>query len=50
MEHYKNVVSLVEGETSYENLNELLRASQQVLRDRIEADKSEVAMWEERRA
>lgn len=50
MEHYKNVVSLVEGETSYENLNELLKASQQVLRDRIEADKSEIAMWEGRRA
>ena len=49
MEHYKNVVSLTEGEASYKEFNKILRASQEVLRDRIEADKSEAAMWTARR-
>lgn len=49
MEHYKNVVSLTEGEASYKEFNKILKASQEVIRDRIEADKSEVAMWENRR-
>jgi predicted nucleic acid-binding Zn-ribbon protein len=49
MDHYKNIVSLTEGEASYKEFNKILKASQEVLRDRIEADKSEVAMWESRR-
>ena len=49
MEHYKNVVSLTEGEASYKEFNKILKASQEILRDRIEADKSEIAMWENRR-
>ena len=49
MDHYKNVVSLTEGEASYKEFNKILRASQEVLRDRIAADKFEVAMWENRR-
>ena len=49
MEHYKNVVSLIEGEASYKEFNKILKASQEILRDRIEADKSEIAMWENRR-
>ena len=49
MDHYKNIISLTEGEASYKEFNKILRASQEVLRDRIEADKSEVAMWENRR-
>ena len=49
MEHYKNVVSLTQGEASYKEFNEILKASQKVLRDRIAAGESEVAMWEARR-
>ena len=49
MDHYKNVVSLTEGEASYKEFNKILKASQEVLRDRIAADESEVAMWESRR-
>jgi hypothetical protein len=49
MEHYKNVVSLTQGEASYKEFNEILKASQKVLRDRITAGESEVAMWEARR-
>ena len=49
MEHYKNVVSLTEGEASYNEFNKILRASQEVLRDRIAADESEVTMWTARR-
>ena len=49
MDHYKNVVSLTEGEASYKEFNKILKASQEVLRDRIAVDESEVAMWESRR-
>jgi predicted nucleic acid-binding Zn-ribbon protein len=49
MDHYKNVVSLTEGEASYKEFNKILKASQEVIRDRIAADESEVAMWESRR-
>ena len=49
MDHYKNIVSLTEGEASYKEFNKILKASQEVLRDRIEADRSEVTMWENRR-
>lgn len=49
MDHYKNVVSLTEGEASYEEFNKILKASQEVLRNRIAADESEVAMWTARR-
>lgn len=49
MDHYKNVVSLTEGEASYKEFNKILKASQEVLRDRIAADESEVAMWTARR-
>jgi chromosome condensin MukBEF ATPase and DNA-binding subunit MukB len=49
MEHYKNVVSLTEGEASYKEFNKILKASQEILHDRIEADKSEYAMWTARR-
>lgn len=49
MDHYKNVVSLAKGEASYKEFNKILKASQEILRDRIEADKSEIAMWTARR-
>lgn len=49
MEHYKNVVSLTQGEASYKEFNEILKTSQKVLRDRIAAGESEVAMWKARR-
>ena len=49
MDHYKNIVSLTEGEASYKEFNKILKASQEVLRDRIAADESEVAMWTARR-
>lgn len=49
MEHYKNVVSLTQGEASYKEFNKILKASQEVLRDRITADESEIAMWKTRR-
>ena len=49
MEHYKNVISLTQGEASYKEFNEILKASQKVLHDRIAAGESEVAMWEARR-
>lgn len=49
MDHYKNIVSLTEGEVSYKEFNKILKASQEVLRDRIAADESEVAMWTARR-
>ena len=50
MEHYKNVVSLTEGDAAYNDFNKILKASQQVLKDRIEADKAEVAMWSSSKA
>lgn len=50
MDHYKEVISLTEGEASYKKFNDLLKTSQQVLRDRISADQAELKMWSEQRA
>ena len=50
MDHYKNVISLTEGDASYRKFNQLLRTQQEVLRDRIEVNQSEIAMWEAQEA
>jgi hypothetical protein len=50
MDHYKQVVTLTDGEASYEQFNELLRTSQKVLQDKIEATKSEISLWEAQEA
>ena len=50
IDHYKNVVSLTEGEASYKKFNQLLRTQQEVLKDRITATKAEITMWENQEA
>ena len=49
MDHYKKIVSLTQGEASYKEFNEILKTSQEILRNRIAADESEVAMWTARK-
>lgn len=50
MDHYKNIVSLTKGEAAYKELNDVLRASQTVIKNRIAADEAEVALWKNKRA
>lgn len=49
MEHYKNVVSLTEGEASFGKFNNILRAQQKIIEARINSGKEEAKMWGARR-